>query len=133
MSLTFDGPSGEACVARREVTNTPLQALTLLNDTVFVETAQTLGRSFAARNEPFEDRLRILFREVVTRPPAAEEIELFQNFADLQRTRLANGQLDAKLIAGPGPESDAAGWQARALWTLIARNILNLDEVVTRN
>lgn len=133
MSLTFDGPSGEACVARREVTNTPLQALTLLNDTVFVETAQTLGRSFAARNDPAEERLRILFRQIVTRPPAPEEIDLLNKFAEHQRVRLAAGQLDAKLIAGPGPEADAERWQARALWTLIARSILNLDEVVTRN
>src|SRR4029450_2596145 len=43
MFLTFDGGSGEACLARREVSNTPLQALTLLNDPVFVEAAQALG------------------------------------------------------------------------------------------
>ena len=43
MFMTFDGPSGEACIARREVTNTPLQALTMLNDTVFIEAAQSLG------------------------------------------------------------------------------------------
>src|SRR5205085_171776 len=47
MFNTFDGPSGEACVARREVSNTPLQALTLLNDAVFVEAAQALGRTLA--------------------------------------------------------------------------------------
>src|SRR5690606_36122867 len=45
---TFDAPSGEACVARREVSNTPLQALTLLNDEVFIEAAQALGRQAAA-------------------------------------------------------------------------------------
>ncbi len=43
MFTTFDAPSGEACLARREVSNTPLQALTLLNDTVFVEASQALG------------------------------------------------------------------------------------------
>ncbi len=48
MFTTFDAPSGEACVARREVSNTPLQALTLLNDTVFVEAAQAFGRQLAA-------------------------------------------------------------------------------------
>ena len=49
MFTTFDGPSGEACVARREVSNTPLQALTLLNDAVFVEAAQALGRQTSRR------------------------------------------------------------------------------------
>jgi hypothetical protein len=48
MFNTFDGPSGEACIAQREISNSPLQALTLLNDTVILEAAQALGRSIAA-------------------------------------------------------------------------------------
>src|SRR5262249_20755874 len=48
MLTTFDGPSGEACIGRREVSNSPLQALTLLNDTMFLEAAQALGRETAA-------------------------------------------------------------------------------------
>src|SRR5262249_11509915 len=47
MFATFDGPSGEACVARREVSNTPLQALTLLNNAALLETAQALGRELS--------------------------------------------------------------------------------------
>ena len=49
MFNTFDGPSGEACIARRDVSNTPLQALTLLNDTVILEAAQALGKQLAAQ------------------------------------------------------------------------------------
>ena len=49
MFNTFDAPTGEACVARREMSNTPLQALTLLNDAVFIETAQALGATLAGR------------------------------------------------------------------------------------
>ncbi len=51
MLSTFDAPSGEACMARREVSNTPLQALTLLNDAVFVEAAQALGPRLVARTK----------------------------------------------------------------------------------
>ena len=58
MFTTFDAPSGEACVARREVSNTPLQALTLLNDAVFIECAQALGRLAAAREGSAESGRR---------------------------------------------------------------------------
>ena len=70
MLSTFDAPSGEACVARREVTNTPLQALTLLNDAMFVEFAQGLARDVVARtNGTPEEIARTLFRRCLTRPP----------------------------------------------------------------
>ncbi|MBS0206014.1 MAG: PSD1 domain-containing protein [Planctomycetes bacterium] len=129
MSLTFDGPSGEACVARREVTNTPLQALTLLNDTVFVEASQALGREFAARDGSVDQRLALLFRRCVTRPAAADELAVLKQFFDDQETRLQNKQLDAKALAGAGAENEIA----RAAWTIVARAILNLDEAVTKN
>ena len=50
MYATFDAPSGEACLARRESSNSPLQALTLLNDTIFLEAAQALGRWTAVQS-----------------------------------------------------------------------------------
>lgn len=129
MSLTFDGPSGEACVARREVTNTPLQALTLLNDTVFIEAAQALGREFASRQETAEERLRLLFRRCVTRPPTSEEVALLTEFYQSQQRRLDEKQLDAKSLAGAGSDNE----REVALWAIMARAILNLDEVVTKN
>ena len=67
MATTFDAPSGEVCVARREVSNTPLQALTLLNDPVFEEAAQALGKSLAAMAGSVEDRIDVLFRRCQSR------------------------------------------------------------------
>ncbi|MFN3651552.1 MAG: PSD1 and planctomycete cytochrome C domain-containing protein [Armatimonadota bacterium] len=129
MFITFDGTSGEACVARREVSNTPLQALTLLNDTVFVEASQALGRDLAKREGSVEERARYLFRRCVVRPPDAEELAQIVAFYQAQKARLAKGELKAETIAGPG-EGEAA---ERAAWTLTARALLNVDEVVTRN
>jgi hypothetical protein len=133
MFATFDGPSGEACLARREVSNTPLQALTVLNNAALFEAAQALGRSLPlpmgeGRGEGLETRMIHLFRRCLTRPPTAAELSLLVKFHETQRQRLAARELDAAAIAGSG-DGDASG---RAAWTLTARAILNLDEAITK-
>ncbi len=129
MFSTFDAPSGEACVCRREVSNTPLQALTLLNDPVFVEAAQALGQRFAARTDDTESRLRELFRVCLVRSSDTDEIRHLQEFFSTQRQRLVAKELDAKTIAGAGDGDEVE----RAAWTLVARALLNLDETLTKD
>jgi hypothetical protein len=128
MFITFDAPSGEACVARREVSNTPLQALTLMNDPVFVDAAQALGRMMAARQAAVESRAAYLFRRCLTRPPVDEELALLVKYYRGQKQRFAGKELDAAAVAGPG-EGDA---NERAAWTVVARSLLNLDETITK-
>lgn len=128
MTITFDGPSGEACVARREVSNTPLQALTLLNDTVFTEAAQALGKLLATRPGTTEQRAEHLFRSCLTRPPSADELKLLVQFYEAQKARLDKKELNAATLSGStGTEANEA-----AAWTLVARSLLNLDEAVTK-
>jgi len=128
MFTTFDAPSGEACVARREVSNTPLQALTLLNDAVFVEAAQQLGRLTAAQAATTEDRAVFLFRRCLTRPPSNDELAPLVRFFNDQKRRFAAKESDAAAIAGPG-DGDV---NDRAAWSVTARALLNLDEMVTK-
>ncbi len=128
MFTTFDAPSGEACVARREVSNTPLQALTLLNDQVFVEAAQALGSQMAAQSGTETERVTLLFRYCLTRPPTTEETNLLLKFYNQQKERLAKKELNAVMIAGQG-DGDV---NSRAAWTLLARSLLNLDEAITK-
>ena len=128
MGITFDGPSGEACVARREVSNTPLQALTLLNDQVFVEAAQALGRQAAAASGTTDAKARDLFRRCLTRPPTADELKLVVDFYESQRKRkVGKGAGLAEFAGGAGP-----GPTERAAWTAAARAVSNLDEMVTK-
>lgn len=126
MFLTFDGPSGEATCPRREVSNTPLQALTLLNDTVFMEAAQALGKQFASTTGLLETRTATLFRQVVTRPPDWDELEALQAFYEKQRARFSSGELSAKALCGEGASSE------QAAWTTLARAVLNLDEAIVK-
>jgi len=128
MFNTFDGPSGEACVARRDSSNTPLQALTLLNDTVILEAAQALGKQLATQPGTIESRVESLFRRCVTRPPSADERAQLVKFFETQRARFASGELKAADFAGKG-DGDA---NDRAAWTALARALLNLDEFVAK-
>ena len=125
---TFDAPSGEVCVARREVSNTPLQALTLLNDTVFQDAAQALGRRISVLPGTVEKRMSALFRRCLSRSPDSRELSTLLRFYHAQRSRLVQKELDAVTLAGPG-EGDVV---ERAVWTILARAILNLDETVTK-
>lgn len=125
---TFDAPSGEACTARREVSNTPLQALTLLNDEVFMEAARALGSRTAETDGDARARAAYLFRRCLSRAPTQDELERLVRFVETQRERLSKGEVSAEALAGPG--SGDAG--ERALWTAVARALLNLDETVTR-
>jgi hypothetical protein len=128
MFATFDGATGDACLARREVSNTPLQALTMLNDLVIVESAQALGRRLAATPGSADERIAELFRRCLTRPPTAQESAALLDFYRRQCERLRAGKLDAKTIAG-GSDGDIV---ERAAWALAARAVLNLDEMITK-
>jgi hypothetical protein len=128
MTATFDGPTGEACVPRREVSNSALQALTLLNDPMFVEIAQALGRTALAAGSDDTARLRDLGRRVLSRDFAAEEQAALAAYLAEQRQRLAAGEIDAKQLAG-GDSPDVA---EQAAWMLVARAVMNLDEAVVK-
>lgn len=125
---TFDAPSGEACVARREVSNTPLQSLTLLNDEVFMEAAQALARLVLHHTQDPRQRATLVFRRCLTRPPTPEELDRVLAFVETQKERLQRGELPAEDLAGPGEGNPVE----RAAWTALARVLLNLDETVTR-
>jgi hypothetical protein len=126
---TFDAPSGETCVARRDVSNTPLQALTLMNDVMLVEATQALGKLTASQPGTSEGRITFMFRRVLARTPTADEITALKTFLEAQQQRLASKQLDATSVNG---SKDAASVD-QAAWTLLARALFNLDEFVTRS
>jgi hypothetical protein len=135
MLSTFDAPSGEACVARREVSNTPLQALTLLNDALFVEIAQGLARDVVSQSagQP-EEIARALFRRCLTRPPNHDELSALVAFERKARERFDRDPQAAGVIAKADSRPEHAQDQAAlAAWTAVARGLLNLDETITKD
>ncbi len=128
MFNTFDAPSGESCLARRDQSNTPLQSLTLLNDVMFVDATQAAGKLLVARPGEIGERVRYAFQRCFARLPTESEAAKLVQFVETQRARCLSKELDAAAIAGT-KGSDAA---ERAAWTLLARALFNLDEFVTK-
>lgn len=130
LTATFDGPSGEACLARRERSNTPLQALSLLNDTVFMECARALGKIAAGADGDDAARVDLLVRRCLSRPASNEERAKLIQFYQTQRARFASGELKAAEILDV---KDGERLNEQAAWTAVARVLLNLDETITKS
>ena len=139
--MTFDATSREACTVRRVRTNTPLQALTLLNDDAFFDAARALARRVASEVAPGPNRrpadlvrarAAYAFRLVTSRTPAAAELD---RVAAAFRLHLGQyqGQLErARQVIGGTPVTGVNAAE-QAAWTLVANALLNLDETVTKD
>lgn len=132
----FDGPNREQFCSRRERSNTPLQALQLMNDVQHFEAARALAeRVLAEGGADTNSRLEFLYRTVLSRKPTAGEIELVTSALQTQLKLFAadvNAATKAIQVGESEPQKVAAEL-ATAAWTMIANLILNLDESVMRN
>jgi Protein of unknown function (DUF1553)/Protein of unknown function (DUF1549)/Concanavalin A-like lectin/glucanases superfamily/Planctomycete cytochrome C len=131
--LTFDAVSREVCVARRQTTSTPLQALVLLDDPQFVEAARVLGeRALKEGGAAGAGRVRFTFRQLATREPSPAEVKLLLALYEQQRL-LFSKQPDqaAKLIKiGARPPDPTLPPAELAAATVLAQTILNLDATI---
>jgi hypothetical protein len=134
--VTFDAPSREQCTVRRVRTNTPLQALTTLNDPVFVEAARKLARRMEDEGGA-SPSLRVVhgYRLCTARPPAPAELGPLVAFYDRERARFAKDPESARALlaeeqasAAP-PDKDAAD---RAALVMVANVLLSLDATLTK-
>jgi hypothetical protein len=134
--ITFDAPSREKCRARRERTNTPLQALITLNDPQYFEAARHLGyRMIREGGAEDASRLRYGFRLATGRSPCDSECTVLEESLAAQRAHY-NGDLEAAkktISVGESPVPEDVPPPDLAAYTMVASLILNLDEVLTRN
>ena len=128
MTVTFDGHSGESCVVRREISNSSLQALTLLNDPMFIEVARALAVAATDTGDDDASRLHSLAHRLLCRSFSPAELEILQAFLQAQRRRLAAGELDATQLLGNDPTASPE----QAAWMLVARAVMNLDETIVK-
>jgi mono/diheme cytochrome c family protein len=134
--LAFDAPTREECTVERVRSNTPLQALVLLNDPEYVEAARALAQAAMARGgATLQQRIAWAWRQVLLRPVRPRESEVLmrmyeKHLAEYQKDAAA---AEALLKIGEYPTPADINHTDLAAWTSVARAILNLHETVTRN
>lgn len=131
---TFDAPNREVCTIRRNRTNTPLQALVTLNDTCYVEAAQTLARRMVQAAPSPSERARVGFRLCLARHPSEQELGRLvrlhdEALAGFQKTPDKARQLATSPQSPLPPGANVADLAA---WTVVANVLLNLDEMVLK-
>jgi len=135
-SLTlFDAPDREKCTARRAVTNTPLQALALLNDPTYVEASRALAeRTLRSGGKSDQARIDFAFKLATARTPDAQERTVLLDSLKEFRLSYAKDTGNASKLLSVGDTKAVLSLPPRELaaWTTVASMILNLDETVTK-
>jgi mono/diheme cytochrome c family protein len=133
--LLFDAPFRETCALRRSRSNTPLQALNLLNDPTYVEAARLLGQRMMREGGPaLDSRLTHGFRLLLARRPKPEELSTLRSAWERARSGFvaAPGSAEALLSVGEAKADASQDPVELAAFTMVASTLLNLDESVTK-
>ena len=131
----FDAPERDICVVKRAQTNTPLQALTLMHDPTYQEAARVMAVDVLNDNPNIDDAIVQAFRKVLTRKPAADEIEILKDVFTQKmsvlnkRPELITGQLSV----GEFESRNNLDQKKLAAFTTVCHTLFNLSETITRN
>jgi hypothetical protein len=133
--LTFDASDHDVSLARRIPTNTPLQALVLLNDPAYVEAARALAERVSIEGGGRDTaRIEYAFRLATARRPTTGETGVLQRLLNSSRTAYRRDRPAAEALVSVGESARRTRMDATELaaWTTVASTILNLDETITK-
>jgi hypothetical protein len=134
---TFDAPNGDFSCVRRLRSNTPLQALVSLNETLFMESAQALALNSIKNGSTDEDRIIYAFRSCLSRKPDAEELAELKSLLSREKSYIGGGWVNPSELATGKPELPEglpknSSPTELAAYTVVSRVLLNLDETITK-
>lgn len=133
--ITFDAPEREKCIARRSVTNTPLQALVLMNDPTYLEASRRFAQRILqeAPADPGK-RISYAFRLATARTPSPQELQILRDLEEKQMAVFRHDPEAAKklLEVGESPRDMKLDVSELAAWMTVSSTILNLDETVSK-
>jgi hypothetical protein len=133
--LVFDAPTRETCTAQRSKTNTPLQALALMNDPTFVESSRNLAeRMMSLPNAEEPAHIELAFRSATARKPTTDEVRILLGLFDAQKAEYSKmSEAAERLLAiGDSKRNESLDSATLAAWTTVASTILTLDETITK-
>ena len=139
VASSLDAPNGDFSCAVRVRSNTPLAALTTLNEPIFVEAARALAlRILHEGGATDEERIQYGFLLCLSRGASSAEVSVLKNLLKTQRTRIADGWLNARELTTGNAASlpslpENATPQDAAAWMIVSRVLLNLDETISKN
>jgi len=134
--LNFDAPTREECAVNRSLSNTPLQALDLLNDPIYIEAARVFAQNAIAHGgATFDARMEWIFDQALNRRPSAQELSLLRGLYDRNIKEFAAHPSDAREFLSEGEAPLPRDWNPiqLAATTTVTRAVLNLHELITRN
>lgn len=133
--VAFDAPSREVCVVTRPTTNTPLQALVMLNDVQFTEAARAFAEQIIKHSDDDDTRVQWAVLHCLSRRPTSKETKILRHLLDRERMRYTDDPTaaNAYLQNGESPRDTSIPPVEQAAWAQIATVLLNLSEAVTRN
>ena len=133
--VNFDAPNREVCTVDRANTNTPLQALVLLNDVQYVEAARAFAQRIMQQSGDDSTKLSWAFLQATARVPKTRETEVLARALSRERAHFAVNEVAARelLAHGESARDDTLPISEHAAWTQVASLLLNLSETVTRN
>ena len=132
--MTFDAASRDLCSVKRQETNTPLQALVLLNDPQIIEASRIIAKNAIDRNKETNDQISYIFKQATSRAPDEAELTMLANYYDSMLQKVEGEGIEAQEYLSIGAtemNSNISVSQLAAL-ALTAHTILNLDETITR-
>ena len=133
-TLFFDAARRQVCEVKPLRTNTPMHALTVMNDITYVEAAGNLAVRAMSAGDTFEDRLDFIYRRVLSRPPESSEQLIVRELLDKARQTFSENPGEAQSLLGNGvaPFAGRHDTIGLASWTIVCLNLLNLDETLNR-
>lgn len=132
---TFDAPIRDNCTIARQRTNTPLQALNLLNDVQFLEAARVFAQNLLAKNGPTDDNLRLVFQRILNRKPTGREFSILKKHHSERLVFLQTHPEKAEKLLRQGdfPQNPSLEKTAVAALAEVVSLVLNMDEAVFKN